>query len=325
MEPTTGILLFIPITIALIYFLVSSIKKRKKKWLIITLSCVLAWLVYVDIAAVIGFYQNLYYPFSELTLENKKYYRNGTPLTGKTSYIQGADSIVLKIMDGELKDKTTYIKKNPEYYISEHIYSDLAGYKDYIISKNGKLDILTKTQLWYMFSKDKSQTLESLTSLFDKPIQIENEKNRKFYTFFVEEKSSDCTDSRDLIGRISFENPRYSEGLCQLNIKLLMESKEKIFTCVRNKTFTAKSYGELLSTLELRPDKTFVLFSKLFGGSTSMGTWEIFNGDDVGEANIILYSDQNQVNAGNIAKEIYLTAYEDGCKLQVRGSETVYE
>jgi hypothetical protein len=325
MEPTTGILIFFPITIALIYFLVNSIKKRKKKWLIITLSCALAWLLFIDYTAIVEFYRNLYYPFSEVKIENKKYYRNGTSLTGKTSYIKGADSIVLKILDGELKDKITYIKKNPDYYISEHHYAGLGGYTDYYISKNGKFDILTKTQLWYMLSKDKSQTLESLTSLFDKPIQIETEKNRKFYTFFVEEKSSDCTDSRDLIGRISFENPRYSEGLCQLNIKLLMESKEKIFTCIRNKTFKVNSYGEILSTLELRSDKTFVMFSKLFGGSTSMGTWEIFNGDDVGEASIVLYSDQNQVNAGNIAKEIYLTAYEDGCKLQVRGSKTIYE
>ena len=65
--------------------------------------------------------------------------------------------------------------------------------------------------------------------------------------------------------------------------------------------------------------------SKLFGGSVSEGKWEIYDGDDVGQANIILYPPPSQVAAGNIASEIYLVVNENDLSIRVRGSETIYE
>ena len=49
---------------------------------------------------------------------------------------------------------------------------------------------------------------------------------------------------------------------------------------------------------------------KILGGLVTEGTWEIYDGDDVGQANIILYPSPAQVAAGNIAKEIYLVVNE---------------
>jgi hypothetical protein len=265
-------------------------------------------------------------------LNGNKYYRNGKLFTGVSSFMNNKDSVALKIKNGDLDNKKIFLSLNKKIEISESYFSSEFGNKRiyrsaFTINEKSLLaeESLSEGKLWYMIVKDSNRNLDDFILLYGKPNKIEKEGNRTFYSFLIEEESSECTDKRNFVGKVSFEKPFYYESGCAVNQKLITESKENILSKIKGKYFVARSYGSEIATLEIKYDNTFIMSYKILGGSVSEGTWEIYDGDDAGQANIILYPPPAQVAAGNIAKEIYLVVNETDLSMRVRGSETVYE
>jgi hypothetical protein len=317
-----GLILWTSCTVILIILLIFSLRRKKKKWLIIFLSFLLVWSISASVIMLDEFIKNFYYPFSEITIKNEKYYREGKLCTGVSSYLNKKDSVVLKIKEGVLINRTIYLTLDKKIEISDYFFESGERYSRYIYNN---AESISEAKLWYMIIKDSNRNLDDFILLYGKPIKIEKENNRTFYSFLIEKESSECTDKRDFVGKVSFEKPFFAESGCTVNQKLITDSKENILSKIKDKYFVCKSYGSIIGTLEMRYDKTFILSTKILGGSASEGTWEIYDGDDVGQANIILYPPSAQVAAGNIAKEIYLVVDENDLSIRVRGSDTVYE
>lgn len=319
-------------TLVLLFLLILSLRKKKKKWLIILLSILLLWTTTVSAMMISSFIENYYYPYSEITIKNQKYYRNGKLLTGVSYYVNNKDSVELKIKDGDLIERNISLSlskkiKISELYLPSKFNNERFSRTASTINETSLLteEILSEGKLWNMIVKDSNRSLNDYILIYGKPNKIEKENNRTFYSFSIEKESSECTDKRDFVGKVSFEKPFYFESGCVVNQKLITESKESILSKIKGKYFVARSYGSEVGTLEIKYDNTFIMSNKLFGGSVSEGTWEIYDGDDVGQANIILYPPPAQVAAGNIAKEIYLVVNENDLSIRVRGSETIYE
>jgi hypothetical protein len=325
------------LTIVFGIFTYKSFKSKKEKWLLVFLSMGFSGLLIFTIWTIMGlvysYLENRYYAFNEINLTENKYYKNGELLTGVTSFLNNKDSVVMKIKDGGLDERKIYLtldKKNIE--LTEYYYSFELGGKPWlkfasIINEDGSYseEALSVGKLWNLIQKDSSRTLNDFILVYGEPSKIEKEDERTFYSFLIEEESSECTDKRSFVGKASFEKPYYFESGCVVDQKLITESKEQILSKIKGKYFVARSFGSEIGTLEIKYDNTFVMFSKLFGGSVSEGKWEIYDGDDVGQANIILYPSAEQVAAGNIASEIYLVVNENDLSIRVRGSETIYE
>ena len=308
-------------------FTYKSFKKKKKKWILISSSLIFFGLfiytTFFTTAIIIQTLQKRYYNYSEINLKENKYYRNGKLFTGVSSFMNKKDSVVLKIKYGIIIDSEIFLTLDKQIKISESFFSDNGDRYSRYININGQS--ISEGKLWYMIIKDSNRNLNDFILLYGKPNKIEKENNRTFYSFLIEKESSECTDKRDFVGKVSFEKPFFAESGCTVNQKLISDSKENILSKVKGKYFVCKSYGSVIGTLEMRYDKTFILSTKILGGSASEGTWEIYDGDDVGQANIILYPPPAQVVAGNIAKEIYLVVNENDLSIRVRGSETIYE
>lgn len=317
------------ITLLIGIFIYKSHKKKRKKWILIFSSIIFSGLfiftLFYTFVIASQTYHTRYYDYSEIKLVGNNYYRNGKLITGKSSYINNKDSIVLLIKNGKLVLRKVYLFGNKEY--ESYTYFDDNGEFSFrgVIGtlKNGKS--LNEALLWNLITKDSKRNLDDFILLYGKPNKIEKENNRTFYSFLIEEESSECTDKRSFVGKVSFEKPFYAESGCTVNQKLITDSKENILSNIKGKNFVCKSNGSVIGTLELKYDKTFILSTNVLGGSASEGIWEIYDGDEVGEANIILYPPPAQVAAGNIAKEIYLVVNENDLSIRVRGSETIYE
>jgi hypothetical protein len=323
------IIFLFAITLSIGIFTNKSFKKKKKKWILISLSIIFSGLLiftlFFTFVTASETYHNRYYNYSEIKFEGNKYYRNEKLITGVSSYINNKDSIVLIIKNGKLVRRTVYLFGNKEY--ESYTFFDDNGefwFRGVIGTlKNGKS--LNEGLLWNLIAKDSSRSLNDYVLIYGKPNKIEKENNRTFYSFLIEEESSECTDKRSFVGKVSFEKPFYFESGCAVNQKLITESKENILSKIKGKYFVARSNGSEIGTLEIKYDNTFIMSYKILGGSVSEGAWEIYDGDDVGQANIILYPPPAQVAAGNIAKEIYLVVNENDLSIRVRGSETIYE
>jgi antitoxin component YwqK of YwqJK toxin-antitoxin module len=104
------------ISVSLGVFTYKSFKKKKKKWILISSSLffvvVLIYTLFITIMFVNHTLDNRYYNYSEISLKESKYYRNGNLFTGVSSYMNNSDSISIKIKDGKLEEKNTY--KNHE-------------------------------------------------------------------------------------------------------------------------------------------------------------------------------------------------------------------
>jgi len=104
------------ISLSLGIFTYKSFKKKKKKWILITSSLifvvVLLYTLFISIIVVTTTLDYRYYNYSEISLKENKYYRNGNLFTGVSSYMNNLDSISIRIEDGKLKEKNTY--KNNE-------------------------------------------------------------------------------------------------------------------------------------------------------------------------------------------------------------------
>ena len=327
-----NLIVFPFITIILLFILIGSIKRKKKKWLIILLSFLLVWVTTASAIMIIEFIENYNYPYSEIKIKNQKYYRNGKLFTGVSSFMNNKDSVVLKIKNGDLSNRTIFLSLNKkieifEMYLSSEFNNQRFSRSAFTINKKSLLseESLSEGKLWYMITKDSNRSLNDYVLIYGKPNKIEKEGNRTFYSFLIEEESSECTDKRNFVGKVSFEKPFYYESGCAVNQKLITESKENILSKIKGKYFVARSYGSEIATLEIKYDNTFIMSYKILGGLVTEGTWEIYDGDDVGQANIILYPSPAQVAAGNIAKEIYLVVNETDLSMRVRGSETIYE
>lgn len=329
--------LFLGLTIVLGIFTYKSFKSNKEKWILVSSSMgftgLLILTIWTILSIVIYSLENRYYGFNEIDLTENKYYHNGELITGITSYMNNKDSVVFRIEDGGLIERIIYLtldKKNIE--ISELYDASDSSNKPWIIftsiiKEDGSYseEDLSTGKLWNLIQKDSSRTLNDFIFIYGKPNKIEKEDDRTFYSFLIEEESSECTDKRSFVGKASFEKPYYFESGCVVDQKLITASKELILSKIKGKYFVARSFGSEIGTLEIKSDNTFIMSSKLFGGSVSEGKWEIYDGDDVGQANIILYPPPSQVAAGNIASEIYLVVNENDLSIRVRGSETIYE
>ncbi len=331
-QMTINTIVFPFFTIVLLFILILAIRRKKKKWLIILLSILLIWTTSVSAYMITNFIENYKYPYSEIKIKNQKYYRNGKLFTGVSTFMNNKDSVMLKIKNGDLDYKKIFLSLNKKIEISEsYLPSEFDNKRisrsAFTINEKTLLseEYLMEGKLWNMLVKDSNRTLDDFILIYGKPNKIEKENNRTFYSFLIEEESSECSDKRSFVGKISFENPLYSESGCVVDQKLITESKENILSKIKGKYFVCKSYGSVIGSLEIRYDNTFILSTKTLGGSASEGTWEIYDGDDVGQANIILYPPPAQVAAGNIAKEIYLVVNENDLSIRVRGSDTVYE
>jgi len=318
-----NLVLFPFISLIILLLLINSIKKKKKKWLIFLLSFFLVWGSIASAIMINQFFENYYYPYSELTLKNQKYYRDGKLLTGVSSYVNKKDSVHIKLKDGVVINREIFLSLDTQIKISEYFFSDNGERYSRNIDKNG--ESISEGKFWYMIIKDSNRNLDDFILLYGKPNKIEKENSRTFYSFLIEKESSECTDKRDFVGKVSFEKPFFAESGCMVNQKLITESKENILSKIKGKYFVAKSYGSEIGTLEIKYDNTFIMSYKILGGMVSEGKWEIYDGDDVGQANIILYPPPAKVAAGNIAKEIYLVVNENDLSMRVRGSDTVYE
>lgn len=320
------IVILFAISLSIGIFTYKSFKKKKKKWILISSSLVFmgvtTYTLFFTTMIVIQTLNNRYYDYSEISLKENKYYRNGNLFTGTSSYMNKKDSIVLKIKDGATKNRIIFLSLDKKIEISESFFDSGERYSRYIYNNT---ESISEGKLWYMIIKDSNRNLDDFILLYGKPNKIEKENNRTFYSFLIEKESSECTDKRDFVGKVSFEKPFFAESGCTVNQKLITDSKENILSKIKDKYFVCKSYGSVIGTLEMRYDKTFILSTKILGGSASEGTWEIYDGDEVGQANIILYPPPAQVAAGNIAKEIYLVVNENDLSIRVRGSDTVYE
>lgn len=181
----------------------------------------------------------------------------------------------------------------------------------------------SKSEIWYEMYKNNKLTLNDYIKEFGEPINIKKEKNRTFYEFFGEENSEECNNNRDFVGTISFELPRMLEGNCVANIKLVTESKKNIEGWITKWVFgTNDLNGKNIGKIEFNSDKTYVYSTSLLGGFGSIGTWKIFNGHNIGEANIVLYPPEEQVKSGDVPSEIYLTVYEEEYK--IKNDNTIY-
>lgn len=181
----------------------------------------------------------------------------------------------------------------------------------------------TKSEMWYEMYKNKTLTLNDYIKEFGEPINVKKEKNRTYYEFFGEENSKECNNNRDFVGTISFEIPRKYEGNCVTNIKLVTESKKNIEGWITKWVFgTNDLTGKNIGKIEFNSDKTYIYSTSILGGFGSKGTWKIYNGYNVGEANVVLYPPEEQVKSGNVPSEIYLTVYEEGYK--IKNDNTVY-
>lgn len=317
------------ITLSIGIFTYKSFKKKRKKWILISSSIIFSCLLIITLIGIFvtasQTYHNRYYNYNEIKLNGNKYYRNGKLLTGVSSYINNKDSIVLKIKGGKLVIRTVYLFRNKEY--QSYTYFDSDGkfsFRGAIGTlKDGKP--FNEVLLWNLITKDSNRSLSDYVFIYGKPNKIEKENNRTFYNFLISEYSPECNKNRSFVGKVSFEKPFYFESGCAVNPELIKNSKEIILSKIKGKYFVARSNGSEIATLEIKYDNTFILFNKLFGGSVSEGKWEIYDGDDAGQANIILYPPPAQVVAGNIAKEIYLVVNETDLSMRVSGSETIYK
>ncbi len=329
--------LFLGLTIVLGIFTYKSFKCNKEKWILVSSSMgftgLLILTIWTILSIVIYSLENRYYGFNEIDLTENKYYHNGELITGITSYKNNKDSVVFRIEDGGLIERIIYLKldkKNIE--ISELYNASDSSNKPWLILKSfinedgsWSEEDLSTGKLWNLIQKDSSRTLNDFIFIYGKPNKIEKVDDRTFYSFLIEEESIECTDKRSFVGKASFEKPYYFESGCVVDQKLITASKELILSKIKGKFFVARSFGSEIGTLEIKSDNTFIMSSKLLGGSVSEGKWEIYDGDDVGQANIILYPPPSQVAAGNIASEIYLVVNENDLSIRVRGSETIYE
>jgi hypothetical protein len=317
------------ITLSIGIFTYKSFKKKRKKWILISLSIIFSCLLIVTLIGIFvtasEAYHNRYYNYNEIKLNGNKYYRNGKLLTGVSSYINNKDSIVLKIKDGKLEIRKVYLFRNKEYQSYTYFDSDGKFWFRGAIGtlKDGKP--FNEVLLWNLITKDSNRSLSDYVFIYGKPNKIEKENNRTFYNFLISEYSPECNKNRSFVGKVSFEKPFYFESGCAVNPELIKNSKENILSKIKGKYFVARSNGSEIATLEIKYDNTFILFNKLFGGSVSEGKWEIYDGDDAGQANIILYPPPAQVAAGNIAKEIYLVVNQTDLSMRVSGSETIYK
>ena len=107
-----------------------------------------------------------------------------------------------------------------------------------------------------------------------------------------------------------------------LNPDKLEKSRKKIEGWLTKWVFKASNLGQDLGRLEFRKDGTYILTSFLLGGAGSKGTWEIRNGNAIGEALIILTPPEAQVRAGDVPPKIYVEAYDEDNMLLI--GETKY-